>query len=164
MQSRLVMMALGLLACAALPAAPNPPGSEAAASEEAGTPVPAAAGEVVRTVFTSGVSEREPVDSILTLGSGESHVYCFTELRGFAGQHVTHRWEYDGQVMAEVGFDVGGWRWRVWSRKNLQPEWRGTWRVSVLDQEGRVVMTRELTYDPAQAFTPPRSTVTAANQ
>lgn len=120
-------------------------------------------GEVVRALFTSAVTEREPVDSILTLGNDESHVYCFTELRGFTGRRVTHRWEYEGQLMAEVAFDVGGWRWRVWSRKNLRPEWRGQWRVSVLDDHGRVLLTRELTYEPATVFVPKAATVTAAN-
>lgn len=112
----------------------------------------AAAGEVVRALFTSAVQGREPVDNVLTLGANESHVYCFTELRGFAGQRVTHRWEYEGEVMAEVVFDVGGWRWRVWSRKNLLPQWRGQWRVSILDENGRVLLQRSLAYEPAGAF------------
>lgn len=111
----------------------------------------APSGEVVRAAFTSAVVEREPLDSILALGASESHIYCFTELRGFAGQRVTHRWELDGQVMAEVGFEVGGWRWRVWSRKELLPHWRGQWRVSVVDQDGRVVWQRLLGYQAARA-------------
>ncbi len=121
-----------------------------------------AEGEVVRAAFTSAVVDREPVDSILTLGNGESHVYCFTELRGLAGQRVTHRWEYEGKVMAEVSFDVGGWRWRVWSRKNLRPEWHGHWRVSVVDEAGRVLAQRDLSYESAQAFETPAATLTAA--
>lgn len=116
-------------------------------------PAPAS-GEVARAVFTSAVVEREPVDSILTLGNDESHVYYFTELRGLAGQRIIHRWEYEGEVMAEVVFDVGGWRWRVWSRKNLRPEWRGRWEVSVIDQDGRVLQQRSLDYQPATVFAP----------
>lgn len=136
-------------------AAPQEPPAQTQVSADA------APREVVRALFTSAVVDREPVDSILALGNGESHVYCFTELRGFAGQRVTHRWEHDGQVMAEVNFEIGGWRWRVWSRKNLRPEWHGHWRVSVLDQAGRVVLQRELAYEPAHAFAPTETTVTA---
>ncbi len=136
----------------------RPPDSSAASAE---SPQPDA-GEVVRAAFTSAVVDREPVDSILSLGNGESHVYCFTELRGLAGQHVTHRWEYEGKVMAEVSFDVGGWRWRVWSRKNLRPEWHGHWRVSVVDESGRVLAQRDLAYESARAFETPAATVTAA--
>ncbi len=135
------------------------PSDPSAASAESPQPV---AGEVVRAAFTSAVVDREPVDSILTLGNGESHVYCFTELRGLAGQRVTHRWEYEGKVMAEVSFDVGGWRWRVWSRKNLRPEWHGRWRVSVVDASGRVLAQRDLAYESAQAFENPAATLTAA--
>ena len=163
MSLRIILILCGVLACTAGARADQPPlapatGASQPASSEAG-----AAGEVVRAVFTSAVTDREPVDSILTLGNDESHVYCFTELRGFAGRHVTHRWEYEGQLMAEVGFDVGGWRWRVWSRKNLRPEWRGQWRVSVLDEDGRVLLTRDLIYEPATALAPDTATVTAAN-
>lgn len=151
---RMALSIAAAMACMAAGAAePTLPNAAAAAEPSAHTPAAqASSGEVARAVFTSAVNDREPVDSILTLGTEESHVYCFTELRGFAGQHVTHRWEYEGEVMAEVGFDVEGWRWRVWSRKNLRPEWRGTWRVSVVDQSGQVVLQRELTYEPAAAW------------
>ena len=160
MSLRLILIICALLACT----------TGAQAGPPVSAPTPAAAqppaeevGQVVRALFTSAVTEREPVDSILTLGNDESHVYCFTELRGFTGRRVTHRWEYEGQLMAEVSFDVGGWRWRVWSRKNLRPEWRGQWQVSVLDDHGRVLLTRELTYEPSTVFVPKAATVTAAN-
>jgi len=109
---------------------------------------------VVRSAFTSGVVEREPVDSILTLGTDESHVYYFTELRGLAGQRIVHRWEYEGEIMAEVPFEVGGWRWRVWSRKALLPRWTGEWTVSVLDGDGRELARDRLRYNPAVALRP----------
>ena len=110
-----------------------------------------AAGQVIRSAFTSAVLGREPVDSILGLGNDESHVYYFTELRGMAGTRVVHRWEYAGEVMAEVEFEVKGWRWRVWSRKSLMPQWTGQWTVSVLDQDGHVLARDRLSYTPAAA-------------
>ena len=67
-----------------------------------------------------------------------------------AGQRVTHRWEYNGTVFAEVPFDVGGPRWRVWSSKNFVPEWVGTWTVSVVDSSGEVLTTRTLNYTGKQ--------------
>lgn len=158
MALRTLLVLTGALLCGAAAQAVEPP-SPAAPDTAPQTP----AGEVARAVFTSAVLDREPVDSILTLGDDETHVYCFTELRGLAGQRVTHRWEYEGQVMAEVGFEVGGWRWRVWSRKNLRPEWRGQWQVSVLDQDGRVLLQRSLRYEPANVFVPNPGAVTAAN-
>ena len=59
---------------------------------------------------------------------------------------MTHRWIYFGDVMAEVSFYVGGDRWRVWSSKNLLPEWRGDWNVVVLDDAGNVLHEDTLIY------------------
>ncbi len=134
---------------AAAPAMP----AEQAAPTEAGMPVkeapaeakPAAAGEVARAVFTTAIKDREPVDEVEQLPWTASQVYFYTDLRGMEGQHVVHRWEHNGEVMAEVGFDVKGARWRVWSSKAMMPGWTGKWTVSVVNGNGDVVATREFT-------------------
>lgn len=71
------------------------------------------AGEVARAVFTSGISEREPADTLTALRPDMPRVYFFTELHNPAGQTVTHCWEQGGQVVAEITFNVGGSRWRM---------------------------------------------------
>ena len=68
-------------------------------------------------------------------------MFYFTELKGFEDQVVMHRWSFNGNVMAEVSFNVGGPRWRVYSSKRFQPEWDGDWIVEVVDQAGVVVAT-----------------------
>ena len=55
------------------------------------------------------------------------------------GQTATHRWEYNGEVMAEIAFEVKGPRWRVWSSKKLPPESLGEWKVSVLNSANEVI-------------------------
>lgn len=122
-------------------------------------PVPAAenaapeplSGEVARAQFTSNVQDREPVDEVNRVTATTDKVYFFTELRGFGGQTVTHRWRHKGEVIAEVPFDVGGPRWRVWSSKNLMPDWAGTWTVEVVDGLGNVVRTATLEVESAAA-------------
>ena len=71
-----------------------------------------------------------------------------------AGQRVTHRWEYNGQVMADISFNVGGDRWRTHSSKNLQPIWLGEWTVSVLDTDMNVVSRNSFNYIAASSSTP----------
>ncbi len=93
-------------------------------------------GEVARAVFTSDISEREPVDTLTALQPGTPRVYFFTELRNLEGQTVTHRWTQGDQVVAEIPFNVGGSRWRVWSSKNLDSGATGEWTVSVVDGAG----------------------------
>lgn len=96
--------------------------------------------DVARHQFTTAVEDREPVDS-LTDAMNIDPLYYFTELKGFEGSVVTHRWWYNGEKMADVTFDVGGPRWRVYSSKQLLPEWDGDWTVEVLDWQGRVLAT-----------------------
>ena len=93
-------------------------------------------GSVARAMFTTGIVDREPVDDLATVPNTEDRIYFFTDLRNLEGQIVTHRWEYNNKVMAEVTFQVGGPRWRVFSSKNLLPHWTGHWTVIVSDENG----------------------------
>jgi len=94
---------------------------------------------VSRHQFTTDVAVREPVDRIERISPSAGRVFYFTELRGLAGHRITHRWLHEGEVMAEVSFDVRGPRWRVKSSKNLQPDWTGEWMVEVVDEQGRIL-------------------------
>lgn len=106
-------------------------------------------GTVARDVFTSDVQNHEPVDQLSSATTDLHTVSFFTELKGFEGQTVIHRWEHNGENMAEVKFQVGGPRWRVWSSKNMMPEWVGTWKVSVVNGNGDVVASQTLDYTAA---------------
>lgn len=158
---------MGLLAFAAAHAADLTPMSAddaAAVKPAAAKPAeaqPAAAataeshGTVARAIFTSGISDREPTDTITTLTNDVTNITFFTELQGMQGQTVTHRWEHGDKVMAEVKFDVGGSRWRVFSSKRLDPSWTGEWKVSVVDANGGTLSASTFTYAAgAKAATP----------
>jgi len=108
-------------------------------------------GAVARAVFTTAVADREPSDELSVVPSSTGRVYFFTELLGIQGQRVTHRWEQAGQARGEVPFDVGGPRWRVWSSKEMLPEWTGEWRVTVVDESGAELATRSFTYQAQEA-------------
>jgi len=131
-------------------------GSALAVALLLGTPVASSAdetaavnpGSVARAIFTSRIDDREPVDDLATIPNAQQQVYFFSELRNLEGQIVTHRWEYQGQVMAEVKFKVGGPRWRVYSSKNLLPEWVGQWTVLVLDESGLPLKASIFEYTP----------------
>jgi hypothetical protein len=105
--------------------------------------------EVARTIVTTGVTDREPVNDLQQVPAEDQKVFFFTELRGMKGESVTHVWKRDGEVMAEVKFDVGGPRWRVWSSKNMLPDWTGAWTVEVVGADGKVIASKEFTYGEA---------------
>ncbi len=127
-------------------------------------------GKVARSAFTTAVEAREPVDDLVVLDEDIERIYFFTELRGLTGQRVTHQWEYDGEVVAEIPFNVRGPRWRVYSSKRLTPELAGKWTVVVVDETGWPLHAAIFEYRPdgratgaVQAEAEPRPASTARN-
>jgi len=124
-------------------------------------------GTVSRASFTSAVENREPTDQLSSVNNNQGEIMYFTELRNMAGQSVTHRWEHDGKVMAEVPFNVGGNRWRVYSSKKLDPSWTGSWKASVISANGETMSVSTFNYEVAsqadsQAASQDNSQATAA--
>ena len=103
-------------------------------------------GDVARAVITNAIDQREPVDQVVRLTNDQTTIYFFTDLRDLKDQEVTHRWTFNGQVMAEVPFQVGGERWRVWSTKKLQPIWLGSWQVDVVAKDGTILDSQHFDY------------------
>ncbi len=122
-----------------------------------------AAEGVARSTFTSAIDNREPVDEISNIDTDSSRIYYFTEIKGLNGQRISHRWEQNGEVQATVSFDIGGDRWRVWSSKNLQPEFTGEWQVMVVDEAGNVLSQNSFNYGDMAPSTPATEAVTEAS-
>lgn len=104
---------------------------------------------VARAQFSTDVVDREPIDNIGSVVKveygGIQRVYFFTDLRGMSGSQVIHRWKLDGEEQADVSFDIGGDRWRVWSSKRLLPGFDGKWSVDIV-QDGAVIETHSFDY------------------
>ena len=96
--------------------------------------------------FTTAVEDREPIDQVTFVSTEVRKIFFFSELRGLDGRRITHRWRYAGETMAEVSFEVGGPRWRVWSSKDLLPDWLGDWTVEILTDDGEVIAAETFTY------------------
>lgn len=147
--SRVACLLVGFL-CSFAHAGPVPadqnPGDPAAVSTGASNDDDFIGGAVTRAVFTRNVVNREPVDNLDSVPGNLNFLYYFTELKGFTGAVVTHRWEHEGRVVDETRFQVGGPRWRVWSSRPLPPDQIGQWRVSVLDIQGRVVTVSDFVF------------------
>lgn len=104
---------------------------------------------VARAQFATDVIDREPIDDIGNLVKVEygeiQRVYFFTDLREMSGHQVIHQWKLDGEAQADVAFEIGGDRWRVWSSKRLMPGFDGTWSVDVV-LDGQVIDSRSFDY------------------
>jgi hypothetical protein len=109
-------------------------------------------GTVSRATFTEAVVNREPKNRITELPNNKQYIYYFTELKGMAGQNISHRWLLDGKPMYEMKFNVGSPRWRIWSSLPLQQEWLGRWEVQVVNEMGQVVHSDSFKYIQSDAI------------
>jgi len=105
---------------------------------------------ISRSVFTTEIKNKEPVSELKKIPVDVARIYFFTEFTGLNGHTIIHRWEYNGQVMAELNFQINGDRWRTWSSKNMLSSWVGKWQVSVLDEGGNVIEQSEFEYINSQ--------------
>jgi hypothetical protein len=124
--------------------------SDPAVAEEPAAAPPAAKGgpRVALARFTTAVENREPVDTVTFLENDAPRIFFYTDLRNLSGTTVTHRWQLAGEVMAEVPFEVGSDRWRVWSSKRLKSEWTGDWTVAVVQGDDEVLASETFTLQP----------------
>lgn len=118
--------------------------------------------EVARAQFTTAISDREPVDDIVLLAAPVNHIYFFTDLRRLQERTVTHLWKFGGRVVSNVPFKVGGPRWRVNSRVDIEPDQLGEWSVTVVDESGWPMHTELFHYVVADSAAPIRSLPPAA--
>jgi hypothetical protein len=128
-------------------------------AEDAASPDPA--GRVMRAQFATSIDNREPVDQVVVLSPPQVDVFFFTELGNLEGRTVTHRWEYQGQVVSRVPFEVKGPRWRVFSKYKLEPDQLGEWSVTVIEESGWPLYTELFRYEQARTNglqSPPDST------
>lgn len=91
-------------------------------------------GRIVRAQFASRIEQREPVDDVQYLPDDATEINFFTEVLYMTGNKLFHQWEKGDEVLTNVSFDVGGPRWRVYSRIRLDRSTRGIWTVMVKDE------------------------------
>ncbi len=107
-------------------------------------------GSVARAQFTTSIINKEPVDQVVLLGNDITQVYYFTDLRHLFGKTITHRWEYQGDIVADIPIEVEGPRWRTDSRMILDSSMLGKWTVLVMDDSGWVLKATTFEYVPAE--------------
>ena len=105
---------------------------------------------VARAMFTTGINDREPVNQVVAIDTRQQEIFFFTDIRNLQGRTIKHIWVYNGQAVSENEFPVGGPRWRVNSRKALDPSMTGKWTVWVVDESGWPLHASIFMYYPAR--------------
>jgi hypothetical protein len=113
---------------------------------------------VARAQFTTEIINREPANRIVALDNTHTEVYFFTDMRHLEGRTIRHLWVYNGEVMSEMVFAVNGPRWRVNSRKELDPSMTGKWTVWVVDETDWPLSASIFLYYPAEKNPPSGTT------
>jgi hypothetical protein len=83
------------------------------------------------------IENQQPVDRIETFPADYGKLYCFTRVVGAdEDTEVVHVWYYQDNEMARVTLPVRSNDWRTYSSKRFLPNWKGQWRVVVVDAQG----------------------------
>ena len=110
-------------------------------------------GSVARDILARGIEGNRPMhpfDSQITLdGDAPATLYYFTELRGMAGETVSHRWLHEGKLISETSIPIdAGWIADVHSSAKIHPRMRGHWQVLVCDAAGKVLDSEQFEVAP----------------
>ncbi len=99
--------------------------------------------QVPEAIFCLAVKDRMPQGQSEVFPPDVKKVFFFNRVTGAARPTaVTHVWYWQEKQMAEVPLDVRSDNWRTWSSKRIEPAWKGSWAVKVLDENGDVVVTK----------------------
>lgn len=117
---------------------------------DTGTPQP-------RTVLPDGFSRIVLTDQMNNLQPGKAvgqqipypritRLYLFTELKGYAGQILRHRWYFGDTLHTDALLTIEDSPWRTYSENWLLDDQRGPWRVEIVDQTQKVIFQYSFTY------------------
>ncbi|BDV43698.1 hypothetical protein GURASL_26210 [Geotalea uraniireducens] len=98
--------------------------------------------KITEMAVTTKISRNNPIDSVKRISSTSvKALYCFTRLVNPSGTDTTikHRWFKNGELVSEQELSVKGTKWRTWSKKPIDRQSVGEWRVEAVDDIGRVL-------------------------
>ncbi|WP_306523470.1 DUF2914 domain-containing protein [Rheinheimera sp.] len=101
-----------------------------------------------RIVLVADMEQLEPGAPVAQLVAKKDiqRLYLFTELKGYAGQQLKHRWSFNGVVQTEALLTIEDSPWRTYSEKWLLPDQLGAWRVEIIDQQQNVLYSHDFQY------------------
>jgi hypothetical protein len=97
--------------------------------------------EVADASISSQIINRLPADSLNTVPANVDKLYCYTRVTGAEEvTWITHVWYCGDKELARVRLAINSSDWRTWSSKRVLPQWKGSWRVEVLDAAGQPLL------------------------
>jgi hypothetical protein len=100
----------------------------------------------MNATFTTALVNGRPADYVQNIANSVREVYYYSEVAGLKGETVTHRWQREGEVKAEIKIRIDTDPARAVSKLQLRPEWTGAWTVQTLDASGKVIAENSFAY------------------
>jgi hypothetical protein len=92
---------------------------------------------VSKNAFCKKVEKREPVGKAKEFPANIGRIYFWTTITGAEKPtKIKHIWYHGEKKMFELKLNVKYKRARIWSYKNILPQWTGKWYVKVVDEHG----------------------------
>ncbi len=119
-----------------------------ASSAQATEPLSVLPAGFSRIVLTSQMNNLQPGPAVgQQIGFAQiKRLYLFTELNGYAGQVLRHRWYYRDTLHTDAVLTIEDSPWRTYSENWLLDDQRGPWRVEIVDQTQKVIFQFRFTY------------------
>jgi len=99
---------------------------------------------VALITFTTGIKNREPIDSIKSISYKEKEVYLFTEISNMKDRYVTLVWYFNKKPISRKQVQIKRISYRVYSKITITKTMIGEWIGAVLDDKGDVLFAIKL--------------------
>lgn len=94
---------------------------------------------LARASFTTGVENREPINTVNQVPANIDELLFYTEVHNGSNQTLYHHWTLNGEPFVDVTLEIGSDFWRTWSSKTLTGlgmKAGDIWEVSVTGAKG----------------------------
>ena len=98
--------------------------------------------KITEMAVTTKIARGNPIDAVRRISSTSvKALFCFTRIVNPSGAEtaIRHVWYKDGQSAGEQELKVKGEKWRTWSKRPIDRDSVGDWRVEVRDSSGTVL-------------------------
>ena len=98
--------------------------------------------KITEMAVTTKIARGNPIDAVRRISSTSvKALYCFTRIVNPSGAEavIKHVWFRDGQPVGEQELKVKGEKWRTWSKRLIDRDSVGDWRVEARDGSGTVL-------------------------
>lgn len=98
--------------------------------------------KITEMAVTTKIVKGNPIDAVRRISSTSvKELWCFTRIVNPEGNvtSIRHIWYKDDKQVSEQELKVTGEKWRTWSKRVIDRESVGEWRVDALDHEGQLL-------------------------